>query len=125
VEWDERPLWRPAEQKLLARELPKEGRTQRWQMDVVDMSRSRGKIDRMQEGILLPAGPMVVAVAGHGRSDEEVEEGGLPCEAVACRKRSVRTRGEVGNPLGVHILDVQGAGSMVHSEGEEAGCASD
>jgi hypothetical protein len=95
------------------------------QMDAVDMSRNQGKIDHMLEGNLLPAEQMAVAVADHGRSDEEVEEGGLPCEVVACRKRSVRTRDEVGSPLGVHILDVQGAGNMVHSEGEEAGCASD
>jgi hypothetical protein len=94
-------------------------------MGAVDMSHNQGKIDHMLEGSLPLAGPMVVAVADHGRSDEEVEEGGLPCEVVACRKRSVRIRDEVGSPLGVHILDVQGAGSMVHSEGEEAGCASD
>jgi hypothetical protein len=98
---------------------------QRWQMGAVDMSHNQGKIDHMLEGILLPAGLMAVAVVGHGRSDEEAEEGDLPYEVVACRKRSVRTRDEVGSPLGVHILDVQGAGNMVHSEGEEAGCASD
>jgi hypothetical protein len=96
---------------------------QRWRMDVVDMSHNQGKIDHMLEGSLLVGGPMVVA--GHGRSDEEVEGGDQPYEVVACHKRSVRTRGEVGSPLDVHSLDVQGAGSRVHSEGEEAGCASD
>jgi hypothetical protein len=96
---------------------------QRWQMGVVDMSRNRGKIDHMLEGSLLVGGPMVVA--DHGHSDEEVEGGGLPCEVVVYHRRSVRTRGVVGSPLDARKLDVQGAGSRVHSEGEEAGCASD
>jgi hypothetical protein len=96
---------------------------QRWRMGVVDMSHNRGKIGHMLEGSLLLAMPMVVA--GHGRSDEEVEGGGLPCEVVACRKRSVHTRGGVGSPSDARSLDGQGAGSRVRSEGEVAGCASD
>ena len=102
----------------LAEEQLREDRTQHYLVEV-DSRGSQYTIGHKLEGKLL----MVAAV--HGHSDEEVEEGDLPCEeAVACRKHQVHNRDEVDSPSGVHILGVQDAGSKGHSEGEVVACAS-
>jgi hypothetical protein len=80
---------------------------------------SQGKIGCRTEGKLRKA------VAVHGHSDEEAEEGDLPCEVVvACRKHQAHILGEVDSSLGDHRLGVQDAGNKDHSEGEVAVCAS-
>ena len=66
---------------------------------------------------------MVVVVRGH--SDEEVEEGGLPCAVVACRKHPVHIQDGVGSPSGDRSLGVQDVGSKDHSEGAVVVCAWD
>ena len=102
----------------LVEERLREDRTQRCLVEVGNQG-SQDMIGRKLEGKVL----LVVVVRGH--SDEEAEEGDLPCEvAVACRKHQVHIRDEVGRPLGGRRLDVQGVGSKGHSEGEEAVCAS-
>ena len=103
----------------LSREQLGEGRTQRSLVEV-DSRGSLGNSGHKPEGKLL----LVATVRGH--SDEEVEEGDLPCEVVAaCRNHQVHIRDEVGSPSGARTLGVQGVGSKDHSAGEVAVCASD
>jgi hypothetical protein len=118
----ERPLSPRVVQTLLAQEQLREDRMQRWQVKV-DNRRSQGMIGRKLEGSLAPTWLMVVVV--RDRSDEEVEGGGLPCVAVACRKHWVHIRDEVGSPSGARSLDGQGAGNRDHSEDEVVVCAWD
>ena len=105
---------------LLAKEQLEEGKTQHCLVEVGSRGSHQGTIGHKLEGKVL----IVVAVRGH--SDEEAEEGGLPCEVVAaCRNHQVHIRGEVGSPSGARNLGVQGVvGSKGHSEGEEVVCAS-
>lgn len=103
----------------LPRERLREDRTQHYLVVVVGNRGSQDMIGCKMEGKL----PMAVAV--HGRSDEEAEEGDLPCEVVvACRKHRAHILGEVDSSLGDHRLGVQDAGNKDHSEGEVAVCAS-
>lgn len=116
--WDEHPTLPRAVQMRLAREQLREGRTQRFLVEVGSRG-SQGNSGRKLEGKLL----LVVRVRGH--SGEEVEEGDLPCEvAVACRSHQVHIRDEVGSPLGARSLGAQGVGSKGHSEGGVVVCAS-
>jgi len=64
-------------------------------------------------------------VAGRVHSEEAEADRDQQCEEEAGRKQSVRTQGEAGTPCGAGSLDVRGAGSKGHSEGEVAACASD
>ena len=111
-------LW--AVQMQLAGEQLVEHRTPRCLVEVGSQGSRQGNFGRKLEGKV----PLVVKV--HGHSDEEVEEGGLPCEAVvACRKHQVHIRDEMGSPSGARNLGVGGVvGSKGHSEGEEVVCAS-
>lgn len=103
----------------LPREKLKEDRTQRCLVVAVGSQGSQDTIGCKKEGRLQKA------VAVHGHSDEEAEEGDLPCEVVvACRKHQVHMQGGVGSSLGDHRLGVQGAGSKDRNEGEVAVCAS-
>ena len=96
-----------------------EDKTQRCLVVGVGSQGSQGKIGCRTEGKLRKA------VAVHGHSDEEAEEGDLPCEvAAACRKHQVHIRGEVGSSSGARRLGVQGAGNKDRNEGEVAVCAS-
>ena len=96
-----------------------EDKTQRCLVVAVGSRGSQDTIGCKKEGRL----PKAVVV--HGHSDEEAEEGDLPCEVVvACRKHQVHIQGGVGNSLGARRLDVPGAGNKDRNEGEVAVCAS-
>lgn len=95
AEGGERPLLLLAVQTGLPKEQPREDKMRRCQVGV-GSRRSQDMIGRKLEGNLLVTSLMVVVV--HGHSDEEVEEGDLPCAAAACRKHQVRIRDEVGSP---------------------------
>jgi len=95
AEGDERPLLLLAVQTRLPKEQPREDKMRRCQLEVGSLG-SQDMIGRKLEDSPLVTSLMVVVV--HGHSDEEVEEGDLPCAAAACRKHQVRIRDEVGSP---------------------------
>ena len=94
AEGDGRPLLLLAVQTGLPKERPREDMMRRCLLEV-GSRRSQDMIGHKLEGSLLVTSLMVVVV--HGHSDEEVEEGDLPCAAAACRKHQVRIRDEVGS----------------------------